>query len=187
MSKKMKPFEPIDPDGVLGSIQQTRAGFPVDEVSSALQKSVRRGLEEDALYWASEFHSARPENLWKRLRVMASEDVDFREYHIVPIVRALYENWKQDNDFLYVAHAVIVLVRASKSHIVVNAAVCVNESALPKREVPDYAVDKHTYRGKTMGRGYKHFFEVGAHLGNTQPEPDAYADRARKAVEGKDG
>jgi hypothetical protein len=33
--------------------------------------------------------------------------------------------------------------------------------------IPDYALDKHTSRGKKMGRGLKHFIEEGAKLNNT--------------------
>ena len=32
--------------------------------------------------------------------------------------------------------------------------------------VPDYAVDKHTRRGKSAGRGLKHFIEVAGHINN---------------------
>jgi hypothetical protein len=49
----MKPGFLIDEDGVLlvgdDGQQKTPGGYPVDEVSSALQKSIRRALEEDAL------------------------------------------------------------------------------------------------------------------------------------------
>jgi replication-associated recombination protein RarA len=179
MSKKPQ-YQPIDEDGVFASIQTTPGGYPVDEVSSAMQKSIRRGLEEDALYWAGEFFGTRPHGLWKRLRVIASEDVGIAATSVVMTVRALYENWKQDNDFLYTAHAVILLVRAKKSHIVVHAAVAVNDGLLPKRDIPDYAVDRHTERGRMMKRGYSHFLNEGARLVNELSEADPYGPRVRK-------
>jgi hypothetical protein len=37
----------------------------------------------------------------------------------------------------------------------------------PKLEIPDYAYDKHTRRGKKMGRGWEHFLKEGAKV-----EPD---------------
>jgi len=38
-----------------------------------------------------------------------------------------------------------------------------------KLEVPDYALDQHTSRGRAMGRGPRTFWEVGAHLENKIP------------------
>lgn len=42
--------------------------------------------------------------------------------------------------------------------------------------MPDYALDKHTGRGKKMGRGLKHFIEEGAKLNNT----DEYWEKISK-------
>jgi hypothetical protein len=36
--------------------------------------------------------------------------------------------------------------------------------------IPDYAVDKHTQRGKSLGRGLEHFIQVGSILHNVDPE-----------------
>lgn len=36
----------------------------------------------------------------------------------------------------------------------------VNPDWLVRRDVPDWAYDKHTARGKSLGRGYEHFFET---------------------------
>jgi replication-associated recombination protein RarA len=51
----------------------------VDEVASAVQKCIRRGLEEDALYWGYEMmaspNPSHRTHLWNRLKVIASEDV----------------------------------------------------------------------------------------------------------------
>jgi len=33
-----------------------------------------------------------------------------------------------------------------------------------KKEIPDYALDKHTKKGKEMGRDSKHYWEEGAKL-----------------------
>ena len=32
--------------------------------------------------------------------------------------------------------------------------------------IPNYAIDKHTFRGKKLGRGFKHFLKHGAHIEN---------------------
>ncbi len=45
-----------------------------------------------------------------------------------------------------------------------------------RREIPDYAKDKHTASGKAMGRGIQHFFEKASKATNSQPDP--FRDRA---------
>jgi replication-associated recombination protein RarA len=168
--------------------------YPVDEVSSALQKSIRRGLEEDALYWCAEFYKARPHGIWKRLRVIASEDIGIASPSAALTVRALYENWiaNEDEGQLYVVHAVLLLVHAKKSRLVDHATIAAfgprengYKTLLAKREVPDYAVDKHTERGRKLGRGFKHFFDDGAQLGNRADTSDPYESRVRAALEEK--
>jgi len=53
----------------------TAGGYDYYEVASALQKSIRRGLEDDALFWATELYiSDYAAHAWKRLLVIASED-----------------------------------------------------------------------------------------------------------------
>lgn len=37
----------------------TPGGYPLDEVASALQKTIRRGEEVQALFWASESYRER--------------------------------------------------------------------------------------------------------------------------------
>jgi hypothetical protein len=58
---------------------RTKHNYDAFEVVSALQKCIRRGLEEDALYWAYELAESRNKNysswLWTRLKVIACEDV----------------------------------------------------------------------------------------------------------------
>ena len=52
----------------------TQSGYDFFEISSALQKCIRRGMEDDALHWAVELYaSGYGEYVWKRLRIMSSE------------------------------------------------------------------------------------------------------------------
>jgi hypothetical protein len=104
------------------------------------------------------------------------------------MVRALYENWdeatrhgeEQKNGYLYITHAVLVLARSKKSRIVDHATMLAFDGLLAARDVPDYALDKHTTRGRAKGRGLKHFFEVGTKLENCGLE-DPYEARAKAA------
>ena len=56
----------------------TKNGYPCDEVISALQKCIRRGLEEEACMFAYELYLTSPEledKLWSRLLTISVEDV----------------------------------------------------------------------------------------------------------------
>ncbi len=153
------------------------------EVLSALQKSIRRGLEEDALFWATELYLSDYEShAWNRFLVIASEDIGVADSSACAQIRALYDTWKErkkESDArLYFVHALLILVRAPKSRIVDHALITFFEGLRPHVEIPDYALDMHTRVGKSMGRGAEHFFSVGATLKNQILE-DNYVDRAR--------
>jgi replication-associated recombination protein RarA len=152
------------------------------EASSSLQKAIRRGLEEDALYWAAELDlSGYGEYVWKRLRIMTSEDVGLANPLLPATIAGLYATWKEirakkdekrNPEKLFLAHAVILLVRSPKSRLVDWLAVAHWRGHDSFRRQPlDEAVDKHTRRGKAMGRGWDHFFAVGGHLENFAPLP----------------
>lgn len=175
----------------------TQRGYAFAEVASALQKSIRRGLEEDALYWAAELdRSGYSAYVWKRLNMITSEDVGLAEPNMPANIRALYETWemtkkKKDErnpERMYLVHAVLLLVRAKKSRICDHAKMWAYSDHIEYREIPDVALDKHTLRGKRMGRGFEHFFTEGQHLENTPDDlPDNYYERARALREGRLG
>ncbi len=47
-------------------------------------------------------------------------------------------------------------------------------------QIPDYALDKHTGRGRRLKWDFKHWLDVGCVLSNPSDQPDPYAERARK-------
>lgn len=53
----------------------TKNGYRFGEVLSALQKDIRRGKEEEALFWALELCPEFEDHLWSRLVIIAYEDV----------------------------------------------------------------------------------------------------------------
>jgi len=158
----------------------TPGGYKNGEVASALQKAIRRGKEREALFWATELALAGYENyVWKRLRVIASEDVGLADPTAAMTVRALYENWLETKkakheEPLFLVHAVCLLARAPKSGIVVHAWMAFYEGDRQAMgmEIPDEALDMHTARGRRMGRGKEHFLEEAGRLENeTLPDP----------------
>src|SRR5438552_2708705 len=111
----------------------TPGGYKCGEVASALQKEIRRGDEEAALHWASELDLAGFANYaWKRLRIIASEDVGVADSNVAVQVRALYEEWKEMSKAVkeqshagfyrvFLVHAVVLLARAPKSRLLDHA------------------------------------------------------------------
>ena len=72
----------------------TPGGYRAGEVASAMQKCIRRGLANDALFWATELDLAGyPEYVWKRLKIIASEDVGLASNDAAPTISALYQSW----------------------------------------------------------------------------------------------
>ncbi|TPE43977.1 AAA family ATPase [Pontibacter mangrovi] len=180
----------------MGYALKTKKGYDFFEVSSALQKSIRRGLEDEAMYWAAEFyHSGFDEYLWKRLRVCCSEDIGIAEPALPATIHALYSTYQdfkkkkkedsQPSERLFLAQAVITLCRAQKSRLICHASIHYFRTHehyhLP---IPDYAYDQHTRKGKSMKRGLAHFFEEGARLENMAEvdREEEYLERAKKAL-----
>lgn len=162
----------------------TVGGYDFYEVLSALQKSIRRGFEADAVFWATELYLSGYENqAWDRFHVIASEDVGLAYPEMVADIQALHNDWKtrrRDGDGrLFFTQAVLLLVRAPKSRIVDHALMVYFEGPREKKPIPDYALDKHTSRGRRLGRGHSHFFAEGAVL-NSKTLDDPYEEEARK-------
>ncbi len=155
---------------------RTEKGYAFFEVASALQKSIRRGEEESALYFSVELsNSGYDEYLWKRLKIITSEDIGLAEPLMPAVIQALYEMYrdqkkKRDNqgsEWLFLAHAVMLLCRASKSRLVDWTVIAMwGEHEQKELPIPDYAYDKHTAKGRSMGRGLDHFYQEGTKLSN---------------------
>jgi replication-associated recombination protein RarA len=167
--------------------RKTVGGYLCEEVTSAMQKCIRRGLEEHALFWATELDlSGFGEYVWKRLKIIASEDIGVAESAAAAQIRALYGNWteqrkKEDTkhapERLFLVHAVMVLCRAYKSRAVDNALIVFYEGKRPRLPIPDFALDRHTQRGRRLKRDWEHFFTEGVGT-NMLPDP-VYEERAR--------
>lgn len=143
------------------AVINTQNGYALDEVVSALQKSIRRGLEREALYWAWEmYNSSYSEYLFKRLFIICTEDIGIAEPDLPAQLWALYQmhlhvKKKGSADAsLFAAQAVIMLARAKKSRLV-TCGWYVVRTAKERLQIPDYALDQHTARGRSKGRNWK--------------------------------
>ena len=147
-SSKDKPFWMI-----------TKNGYSLDEVVSALQKSIRRGMEEEALYWAIELAvSGYGQYLWRRLGVTVSEDIGLIEPLACVIVNSLAENCKRctkswkDPEMLPIAHAVLYLCRCYKNREVDDYIEYMMDKIKDGYclDIPGWALDVHTDKGKKL-------------------------------------
>jgi replication-associated recombination protein RarA len=171
---------------------KTASGYLNSECTSAMQKCIRRGLEEEALFWATELDlEGYGAYVWKRLQIIASEDIGLADPAVCIQVRALYENWVEQRKNaekdrrsitgrIFLVHAILVCVRAKKSRMVDTALITMYESDRTKHEIPDFALDMHTAKGRGARRGVDHFFKVGAVIKNAERSllPDPYLKRA---------
>lgn len=145
----------------------TRNGIPGDEIVSMLQKSIRRGIEENAVRAAYEMYITSPQfedKLWRRLLAISVEDIGFGDTYAPVYINTLNSFRKEflygDGDRpLFFIQAVRYLCRCKKErssdHIKCRI---MSEFEHGKTvEVPEYALDVHTKRGREMGRDRIHF------------------------------
>lgn len=150
------------------SSMTTSNGFDAYEVVSAIQKMIRRGKEIEAFYWVMEMESYSSEWLWKRLMVIAIEDIGLADPGVVQYVKSMwdaYDKLKQmgkgrNPEGNLLASVVLAMCRANKNREADDLACLLDiwkkEGLSPK--IPDVALDAHTRRGKAMGRDDNYWF-----------------------------
>ena len=171
----------------------TRNGYAGDEVISALQKSIRRGLEEQACMFAYELYISSPqleEKLWRRLLTISVEDIGMGNPMAAIMVNNLYQMSREfdysDGDRpMYFIHAIRYLCQSEKdrsSDLLKN--ICIKSFAMGKfPEIPDYALDKHTVRGQAMGRDSFHFLNEASKVYPQNEVDNDYKERYAKILE----
>jgi replication-associated recombination protein RarA len=162
---------------------RTVGGHDLGDVTSAMQKAIRRGDARLAGYWAIElFESGYHEYIWRRLLTISAEDCWGILTQEVAGLRAAFRevNARPSKDRktrgrIFIAKAVILLAAAKKSrdadHLTnlvydadgVDAETLTRELEETRRspeavEIPDYALDCHTRRGKDAGKTKRDFF-----------------------------
>ncbi len=174
----------------MGIIPPTVNGYNYLEVVSTLQKAIRRGDESRALFFSTEvILSGKDEAIWRRLKVITSEDVGLATLSAPAIIESLHSGYKEAKkqkkdskpERLMIIHAVLFLCRCKKSRLVdwvVNTYFPNHGDDLIK--IPDYAFDMHTSKGRRMGKDLQHFVEEGCRMENHKKQPleDQYQKRA---------
>lgn len=156
---------------------KTKKGYDFFQVASAFQKSIRRCDEEQSTFWGIElYESGYQAYAWKRMVIMASEDVGLGDPNVIVQIMALKESYdflssKNERSLperLPFMQAVLLLTRCMKSRYVDHAITYYWQTHKDKSlEMPDYAFDMHTRKGKAMGRGLKYFYEESVRTNNS--------------------
>ena len=181
----------------MGIIPPTINGYDYFEVVSTIQKSIRRGDEKNALFFSVEVVlSGKDEALWRRLKVITSEDVGLATLSAPAIIESLHAAYKEAKklkkdskpEYLMITHAVLFLCRCKKSRLV-DWVTCAVFPLHPTEllPIPDYAFDMHTRKGRKLGRDLEHFSRNGSHLENHKKQPleDQYKNRAIEVLNKK--
>jgi replication-associated recombination protein RarA len=155
--------------------------LPADEVISCLQKSIRRGMVENACLVSYEMMHTSPElerYMWDRLAIISVEDIGFGETMAPVVIHALerlsqrFERHQGDR-FLFGIHAVRYLATRFKdrsSDEMYNWMLHAVENEGLRPQLPDWVIDMHTARGQAMGRAERHFLEEGAKVDPELPD-----------------
>jgi replication-associated recombination protein RarA len=145
-------------------IPDTKSGLPAMACVSAMQKSIRRGLEREAMEFAVElmhtskaFHSM----VCNRLEVICHEDLDTSAApHVFPFVAASLAASRErygksiGEARLMVGNAIRMMARAPKSRAGCHFGAAIGlRSSLEEfaPTIPDWANDQHTLAGKNWG------------------------------------
>lgn len=189
---------------------KTQNGYDLFEVLSAIQKAIRRGDTDIAVYFTMELWPKYSNLAWKRLHIISAEDV---AGCITQEVRALHEAYLFINKGksamddrsgrLFLAKAAILLSVWNKSRDCDHAIVYLFDRKyvsddtvkeyLAKLEegeklpIPEYAYDCHTFKGKRAGKNVEDFL-ISEHDGLSPRVPglfDHLVDTTRENVKKK--
>ena len=155
----------------------TRNGIKGDLIISALQKSIRRSMTEEAISFAFEMYitsSQFEDKLWRRLQAISVEDVGFGDLNSPILINSLNQMRKNfpysDGDRpIFFVHAIRYLSAAKKDRTSDHMKnIVINEFRYGKKPIiPDFAIDMHTEEGRKQGRDFQHFLNEASKTNNT--------------------
>jgi len=170
-------------------IPRTAHNLSAFDCLSAMQKCIRRGLEREAMEFACELgHTSKAfaTMVVNRLEIINHEDIGLAAPELIPLVatcceqaRRLYKPDKLGLWRMIAGTAIRAMCRAPKSregdHFQAAVGLC-NQLLDEAPEIPDWALDMHTVRGRKLGRDLDHFRAEGAQLVPAPDGPDLYED-----------
>ena len=147
---------------------KTPNGFSPYELISGLQKFIRRSKEEQALYCFYELEAANLYNVAQnRLKIIIYEDCGISNPSLLNSIPQHIEQmnswYKKKNGAwrLVLGNIILQACRGEKTriadHFVSSVAFKRVNGWVLNLDDYDYVFDKHTKKGKAMGRGREHF------------------------------
>lgn len=149
---------------------RTKRGYNMYDMSSMLQKAIRRGDVNHAAFAAVELMDKYRDYMWKRLLTVSAEDCyGICTKEIIALQQAdKFCNARRDENWIFVAKAIVLLCTARKNR---DADYCCCNFMCPERDltpeeiadfditkatldngIPSYVYDCHTYTGKKNGK-----------------------------------
>ena len=166
----MATTDTFDPWGSMKS----RNGLPCDELIAGVQKAIRHADYEIAIDMAYELYitsEALENKLWRRLNAIAVEDIGFGNPRTIEVIRNLdiarqkFPYFDGDRPFFFM-HAIRFLCQQPKE----RSTDCLKCIVMKKYEqgyvpeIPDYAYDVHTVKGREKGRDIIHFLDEASRV-----------------------
>ncbi|MDR1795477.1 MAG: hypothetical protein LBR25_08800 [Erysipelotrichaceae bacterium] len=174
----------------------SRNGIAGEELISGLQKSIRRGKTEAAVDIAYEMYITSEQfedKLWRRLLAISVEDVGFGNTDAPNYVYTLSRMRKEfpynDGDrpmfFIQAIRYLCAQPKERSTDCLKNLTIAKFEEGFVP-EIPDYAFDMHTSKGRAMGRDIVHFLEEASRV-EPQAQPGGLVDDSyrQKLIEKK--
>jgi len=191
--------KPTGGQGGDSGIPITKNGYDKSEVVSALQKAIRRGNEEQALYWASELMESNEQyRMWRRLIVIAAEDVGLADPDMLPKIMLFKQAHDMGREWNIPFLAIMMLCRAPKNREADDAAWYyeVRRKEGWKIQMPPEAIDGHTGRGRqnlyraarergedwTMTWNYEFYYDAALLKNYVPVESDGESEKYRKIL-----
>ncbi|MBT5029737.1 hypothetical protein HON03_00570 [archaeon] len=157
------------------STLKTKNNYPADEVISALQKEIRKGNFENAVFYTLEMLESGDRfitKFWERMLVVVVEDVS--DNNCITQINSLKDTyfnledakpWDKD---MQAVKAVKILCDAKKDRIVseIYDYMKIQRKQGYKIKIPEYAIDMHTKKGKELKLNYLDFLERSSKLEN---------------------
>lgn len=156
---------------------RTKRNYLLSDVASAFQKAIRRADLPLSGYWAIElFESGFAGYLWRRMTVISAEDCwGILTQEIVALQKAWSEADKKrkGSGRIFISKAVILICLAKKNRDADHLTNLVyDRQSIPAQElitslessrgeiveIPDYAYDCHTRKGRQDGKTKENFF-----------------------------
>ena len=171
----------------MAHFQTKHHNYNDDELVSALQKCIRRGMQEEAMYFALELGNEGKSGfglLHSRLLVTTYEDIGLADQSKVGSIsqalqdmKHMYDHKKGDWEMV-LSYIILLLCKTQKSRITDHFKIYMKQKWKNEGKeyiIPDFALDMHTSQGNLLGRskgslqGIDHFITEGEKLNNENP------------------